>query len=144
MPVIEILVVDDDPIGGSLTTTLLQEAGYDAQLVSDSQAVIAAVKAERPGLVILDILMPGIDGLTLCHSIKQDPELQDTKVIVVSGKAFAEDKEKALRFGASLFIEKPYSLETFSRGIRDVIGAPKTAASAAAPRQTLQGVQVRV
>src|ERR1039457_2388673 len=104
---LEILIVDDDPIGGSLTNTLLKEAGYETQLISDSRKVMAEVHAQRPGLVVLDILMPGIDGLTLCHMIKQDPALSDTKIIMVSGKAFQAEKERAMRYGANLFIEKP-------------------------------------
>ncbi len=143
MPVgAEIIVVDDDPIGGTLTHNVLEESGYATELISDSRQVIAAVKAQRPGLVILDILMPGIDGLTLLHEIKQDPELSDTKVIIVSGKTFAEEKQRALRYGASLFLEKPYEVATLRRQVSELLGAPK--GGTPSPRSAAQGVQIRV
>lgn len=120
----KIIVVDDDPMVGDLTQSLLQEAGYDADLISDSRAVIAAVKAKLPALVILDVLMPGIDGLTLCRMIKEDPDLSAVKVCIVSGKSFEADKARAGRLGADLFIEKPYKVETFAEKIRELLGVP--------------------
>lgn len=139
----EILIVDDDPIGGSLTHTLLQEAGYDAELITDSKLVLDTVRADRPGLVILDILMPGIDGLTLCHMIKQDPAIRDTKIIMVSAKSFQAEKQRAMRYGANLFIEKPYSIETFSHQVQEVVGPPRAGArSASTPVETALKVSV--
>lgn len=124
----KVIVVDDDPMVGDLTQSLLQEAGYDADLIADSRAVMAAVKAKMPDLVILDVLMPGIDGLTLCRMIKEDPELSSIKVCIVSGKSFEADKARAGRLGADLFIEKPYKVETFAQKIRDLLGAPASPA----------------
>jgi len=76
----KIIVVDDDPLVGDLSSYLLTEAGYDVQVVQDSTKAIEAIKSFKPVLAILDILMPGIDGLTLCRQIKTDPELKDMKI----------------------------------------------------------------
>lgn len=139
----EILIVDDDPIGGSLTHTLLKEAGYDAELITDSKLVLDTVRADRPGLVILDILMPGIDGLTLCHMIKQDPAIRDTKIIMVSAKSFQAEKQRAMRYGANLFIEKPYNIDTFSQQVMEVVGPPKGGVPAE-PKPVETALQVRI
>lgn len=140
---LEILVVDDDAIGGSLTLTLVKEAGYEAQLITDSRKVMEEMHSQRPGLVILDILMPGIDGLTLCHMIKQDPELKDTKVIMVSGKAFQAEKERAMRYGANLFIEKPYNLDSFTQQVTEVVGPPRSGGPGAVkPEPTVLDIRV--
>ncbi len=117
----KVLVVDDDPIVGNLTRELLQDAGHEVELINDSHAAMEAVRSGRPTLAVLDILMPGIDGLTLCHQIKNDPELRDIKVAVVSGKAFHVDRQRAQQYGADLFIEKPYNVETFARSIADLL-----------------------
>ncbi|MBI4423797.1 MAG: response regulator [Elusimicrobia bacterium] len=140
----EILIVDDDPIGGGLTNTLLKEAGYVTQLITDSKKAIETIKAERPGLVILDILMPGIDGLTLCHRIKEDPSIRDTKIIMVSGKSFQAEKQRAMRYGANLFIEKPYNIDTFSQQVMEVVGPPQAPAAPPQGVRAEAALQVRV
>lgn len=120
----EIIVVDDDPIAGTLTTEILADAGYRMLLISESVKAMAAIKANRPRLCVLDILMPGIDGITLCKMIKEDPETRGTRIIIVSGKSFQAEKDRALRLGADQFVEKPYNVDTFAQGVTNLIGAP--------------------
>ncbi|MBI3565101.1 MAG: response regulator, partial [Elusimicrobia bacterium] len=119
----EVIVVDDDPIVGSLSLELLKDAGFSAILIQDSLKAIDAIKAEKPSLVLLDILMPGIDGLTLLHRLKSDPETAGIRAIVVSGKSFEAEKTRARQYGAELFIEKPYDVENFGKQITDLLKA---------------------
>src|ERR1700692_4819270 len=109
----QVIVVDDDPIVGSLTLELLKDAGFEARLIQDSLKAQDEIKREQPSLVVLDILMPGIDGLTLLHRLKSDPLTKKIRAIVVSGKSFAAEKTRALQYGAALFIEKPYDVDSF-------------------------------
>ena len=118
----KVLVVDDDHIAGGLSRDLLIEGGYDATLLTESLKAMDWIKRERPPLVILDILMPGVDGLTLCHQISSEPTLKDIKVIIISGKSFQSDKDRARKYGAILFIEKPYNVEGFLGQIQEVMG----------------------
>ena len=108
---VKILVVDDDAIAGGLSRDLLLDAGFEAEVETDSLLAIDHIRQERYALVVLDILMPGLNGLTLCHMIKSDPQLKETTVVMVSGKSFESDKQRAREFGASLFIEKPYNVD---------------------------------
>ncbi|MFH2204127.1 MAG: response regulator [Elusimicrobiota bacterium] len=124
---VEIIIVDDDPLVGGLSNDLLNDAGYSTQLIRDSNLVMDTVKAAKPKLMVLDILMPGIDGLTLLYTIKNDPELKDIKCIVVSGKSFAPEIERAKEYGAELFIEKPYDIKQFAAQVKELIGAPAQA-----------------
>src|SRR4051812_13635149 len=117
---VKVLIVDDDPIAGGLARELLAESGFDAELLLDSREAVAKVKADRPKAVLLDILMPGVDGLTLCHQITTDPDLKEIRVVMISGKSFQADKDRARRYGATLFIEKPYNVETFVSQIQEV------------------------
>jgi CheY-like chemotaxis protein len=117
----QIIVVDDDPIVGSLTLELLQDAGYSIRLIQDSLKAQEIIKAEKPALVVLDILMPGLDGLTLLHRLKSDPETEPIKAIVVSGKSFEAEKQRAAQYGAEAFIEKPYDVDAFATKVGEIM-----------------------
>ncbi|MDE2142265.1 MAG: response regulator [Elusimicrobia bacterium] len=138
MPPTQVIVVDDDPIVGSLTLELLRDAGFTARLIQDSLKAQEEIRRDQPALVVLDILMPGIDGLTLLHRLKSDPETQKIRAIVVSGKSFEAEKTRARQYGAELFIEKPYDVETFGQKVTEImnssgIAAVKTARAPSAP-----------
>ena len=117
----QIIIVDDDPLVGGLTLELLTDAGYSARLIQDSLKAQDIIKAEKPALVILDILMPGLDGLTLLHRLKSDPETQAIRAIIVSGKSFEAEKQRAAQYGAEAFIEKPYDVELFAQKVNELM-----------------------
>ncbi|MDD5629760.1 MAG: response regulator [Elusimicrobia bacterium] len=116
-----IMVVDDDPLVGELSSALLRDAGYEVELVDDSIRALELIKAKPPAVAVLDILMPGLDGMTLCHRIKSDPGTKEVRVVIVSGKAFHADRKRALDYGAELFIEKPYDVDTFAKQVAALI-----------------------
>lgn len=117
----QIIIVDDDPLVGGLTLELLTDAGYQARLIQDSLKAQDIIKAEKPSLVVLDILMPGLDGLTLLHRLKSDPETEPIRAIVVSGKSFEAEKQRAAQYGAEAFIEKPYDVEKFAETVKAIM-----------------------
>ncbi len=117
----QIIIVDDDPLVGGLTLELLNDAGYTARLIQDSLKAQDIIKAEKPALVILDILMPGLDGLTLLHRLKSDPETEPIRAIIVSGKSFEAEKQRAAQYGAEAFIEKPYDVDQFATKVKEIM-----------------------
>ena len=117
----QIIIVDDDPLVGGLTLELLTDAGYSARLIQDSLKAQDIIKAEKPALVILDILMPGLDGLTLLHRLKSDPETEPIRAIIVSGKSFEAEKQRATQYGAEAFIEKPYDVDLFAKKVKELM-----------------------
>jgi CheY-like chemotaxis protein len=133
----KIVVVDDDPIVGALTKELLVDVGYEVELVQDSLQAMGVIKSLKPALAVLDILMPGIDGLTLCHQLKTDPETKSLKIAIVSGKAFHADKQRAAEYGADLFIEKPYDVEKFAAQVAELVTG--TAPKAEGPKEIKLG-----
>lgn len=120
----EIVIVEDDPAAGSLLTELLEHSGFTTDLVQDGSQALSVVKSNRPRLVILDIMLPGLDGLGVCKAIKRDLALRGTKVIILSGKVFAVERERVSRAGADLFIPKPFDVQGLSRKVVDLIGPP--------------------
>ncbi len=134
----QIIIVDDDPLVGGLTLELLTDAGYSALLLADSLKAQDIIKAEKPALVILDILMPGLDGLTLLHRLKSDPATKPIRAIIVSGKSFEAEKRRAAQYGAEAFIEKPYDVDLFAQKVEELmkkqgVEARKPALAPAAP-----------
>ncbi|MBI5247721.1 MAG: response regulator [Elusimicrobia bacterium] len=134
----QIIIVDDDPLVGGLTLELLNDAGYASRLIQDSLKAQDIIKAEKPALVILDILMPGLDGLTLLHRLKSDPETEPIRAIIVSGKSFEAEKQRATQYGAEAFIEKPYDVDDFAKKVKEImdkqgVAPTKTARPPSAP-----------
>lgn len=131
----EILIFDDDEAFGAMTLDAVESAGYRARLFRDGARVLTLVPELRPRLVILDIMMPGLDGLAACKGLRADPALKDLRIIVSSGKTVGRVGEQAARLGADLFVPKPYEVAGFVEAVRGLIGAPSGAPpeAAAAP-----------
>ncbi|TPW20970.1 MAG: metallo-beta-lactamase superfamily [Elusimicrobia bacterium] len=127
----EVLIVDDDALVGGVSYEILTEGGYQAKLIRDSNLVMGFLAGERPKLVLLDILMPGIDGLTLLHGIKNDPALKSIRVAVVSGKTFSAEIDRAMQYGAEAFIKKPYDARGLLAKVAELIGPPDSPESKA-------------
>ncbi|MBI4248824.1 MAG: response regulator, partial [Elusimicrobia bacterium] len=126
----DVIIIDDDPIVGQLGLDVLKDAGLRAVWISESRQAIQNIREKLPKLVMLDIMMPGIDGMSLCKQIKTDPELKGTKVIMVSGKSMQAEQERAKRIGADLFLEKPYDVDALPKTIRGMIGLEDAAPEA--------------
>jgi putative two-component system response regulator len=104
----DILIVDDTPENLRVLWELLRSDGYSARAVSDGAAAIEAASACRPDLILLDIMMPGMDGLEVCRSLKQDPRLRNVPVIFLSALDDVGDKVKAFAAGGVDFVSKPF------------------------------------
>ena len=103
-----ILVVDDEEVIVDLLLDILQREGYQVHCVrSGRQAVDIAMKV-RPDLIIMDILMPDLDGYSATELIKQNSSLKDVPVIFLTGRSAEEDGGKAFATGATTFMRKPF------------------------------------
>jgi len=122
---LDIIVVDDDPMVGELSRDLLTDIGYKVMLVQDSMQAIPLIKAQVPRLIVTDIMMPGISGMDICKAVKADPALRHIKIIVVSGKSYQVEKQRAYQFGADFFLQKPYNVDTFSQTVKSVLDGTK-------------------
>lgn len=121
MEKVDIILIDDDPMAGELTRDILADEGWNVVLIDDSTKAIDEIKKLKPGLVITDIMMPGINGMEICKRIKSTPEIKSIKVIILSGKSYEKEKERAMMLGADYFISKPYDVKTFSKLIRSIL-----------------------
>ena len=103
-----ILVVEDSPTQAERLRCLLEDRGHDVMVAANGGQALAAARARPPALVITDIVMPEMDGYTLCGEIKADQKLKDTPVILLTSLASPLDVIKGLECGADNFIRKPY------------------------------------
>jgi CheY-like chemotaxis protein len=112
-----ILIVDDNPVNLKLARVLLEGAGYVVRTAIDADGVLEVLKTWRPRLILMDIQMPGMDGLTLTRKLKADSETRDIIVIALTAYAMKGDDEKAFASGCAGYITKPLDTRTFADDI---------------------------
>jgi sigma-B regulation protein RsbU (phosphoserine phosphatase) len=110
-PKANILIVDDTPANLHLLSKMLAEQGYRARPVPDGLLALAAVRAEAPDLILLDIRMPEMDGYQVCERLKVDAETRDIPVIFISALDATQDKVKAFTVGGVDYVTKPFQCE---------------------------------
>ncbi len=106
-----ILVVDDDPDSLDIVRTFLESRGYDVATATDGKAGLARLEEVRPALVLLDVMMPGMDGWEVARVIKNHPDFTDTRVVMLTARSGFSDKQEGLRAGADDYIVKPIRLD---------------------------------
>ncbi len=108
----QIMLVDDDEFYRDTLTTMFQEAGIHVQAVGDGRAALMKLQHSKPGLILLDYKMPGIDGIATLKQIRMNPDTRSIPVIMLTGISAREIVDKSLRAGATDFIVKPGSRNT--------------------------------
>lgn len=103
----KVLVVDDSKFIVMLLTDILKEKGYSVYSCNDSSSVLEIASEIRPDVILLDIVMPGLDGFEICKLLNRERELKDTPVIMITAKTDSIDIKKALELGAFDYIKKP-------------------------------------
>jgi len=104
-----ILVVEDQEDNRQILRDLLSSVGYDMSEAWDGETGVAAAKAQRPDLILMDIQLPLLDGYEATRRIKADPELKSIPIIVVTSYALSGDEGKARAAGCDDYVTKPYS-----------------------------------
>lgn len=106
-----ILVVDDDPNAIDIVRTYLEAKGYQVRTASDGNEALAMLDDVRPALVLLDVMMPGMDGWEVARLIKNHPDFgHSTRVVMLTARSDYEDKHEGLRAGADDYLVKPIQL----------------------------------
>ena len=106
-----ILVVDDEPEITEIIEAFLDNAGYQVRVLNKAQDAINNAQEFKPDLILLDIMMPGTDGYTVCNQIKEHTVLKNTPVIFLTGKDSKDDQGKSFQVGGDMYIKKPFSCE---------------------------------
>ncbi len=118
-----ILIVDDEPNIVLALELLMKREGYEIQSVDDGQKAFDAVREFRPDLIILDIMMPKMDGYEVCQRIRADASLKDISIIMLTAKGREVEREKGLALGADYYITKPFSTREVMLRIKEILSA---------------------
>jgi CheY-like chemotaxis protein len=102
-----ILVVDDNPVNLKLAADVLGFEGYQILRAEDAEEAIKVIEANRPDLILMDIALPGMDGLTLTRRLKADPKTKDIVIVALTAFAMKGDDQKALEAGCDAYVTKP-------------------------------------
>lgn len=107
----KVMVVDDEPEITEIVETFLTEAGYKVAIANSGSEAIKKAKDFKPDVILLDIMMPGMDGYAVCQQLKKDPHFANTPVIFLTGKDKEEDMGRSFKAGGDMYIKKPFSCE---------------------------------
>ncbi|MEA3369184.1 MAG: response regulator [Candidatus Ratteibacteria bacterium] len=121
----KILVVDDELDVRRVLEFRLKNAGYDVIGASDGESCLSKAKEEAPGLIILDVMMPGINGFEVCKLLKESDKTKDIPVIMLTVLAGEADLSKGLEKGASCFISKPFNIIDLLWEVKTIIAGEK-------------------
>ncbi|MCX8127639.1 MAG: response regulator [Synergistetes bacterium] len=122
----KILVVDDSTIILKIIESTLTNAGFHVITSDNGKQALLKAKAEKPDLILTDIMMPEMDGLTLCEEIRKDPYTQRIPIIIVSAKGQKKDVLEALKRGANGYIVKPFSSKDLILRVKNILGLSQT------------------
>ncbi len=102
-----ILIVDDNPLNLKLVSYLMQASGYAVRTAVDAASASVEVRDHRPNVILMDLQLPGVDGLSLTRQLKENPDTKDIVVIAVTAYAMKGDRERAIAAGCDDYVTKP-------------------------------------
>ena len=118
-----ILVVEDNERNLKLLRDVLEYAGYDVRVARTGEDGISLAASEPPDLVLMDLQLPGIDGMEALRRLRGSPQTADIPVVAVTAQAMKQDRERALAAGFNGYIEKPISVRAFPDQVRGFLPA---------------------
>ncbi|MBE2295297.1 MAG: response regulator [Phycisphaerales bacterium] len=117
----KILVVDDEPNIVLSLEFLMKQAGFQVRTAADGEAALAALAAEQPDLILLDVMMPRKTGYEVCQAIRANPDWKDVRIIMLTAKGREVEREKGLALGADDYITKPFSTQEVVERVRELL-----------------------
>jgi signal transduction histidine kinase len=120
-PKTKILVVDDTPDMATLMSWAMEEKGYQALTAYNGKRALELAAAQRPSAILLDIMMPGMNGIEVLHKLKSDAQLQDIPVILVTAKGENDDVILGLEAGAHDYVTKPFNSEILAARVHSAV-----------------------
>ncbi len=119
----KILVVEDNPANLKLAEFLLRRAGHEVLRAVEARAGLALARSEAPDLVLMDVQLPGMDGLAATRELKSDPATRGIRVLALTAFAMKGDREKILEAGCDAYLAKPYDYQGFLLAVEAALTA---------------------
>jgi CheY-like chemotaxis protein len=116
-----ILIVDDNPTNLKLVRILLQGEGYDVRIAADAEEALEVLKGFHPRLILMDVQLPGMDGLELTKRLKANPDTREITIIALTAYAMKRDERRALDAGCDGYIAKPIDTRSLPALVADYL-----------------------
>lgn len=116
-----VLIVDDEPMARTLLRLMLVRAGFNVAEAEDGFDALDKVRKSRPDVILLDVMMPGMDGFAVCERLRNDDDTAALPIIMLSAKTDLASINKGLRVGATVYLTKPISPEDLTRHVREAL-----------------------
>jgi two-component system, cell cycle response regulator DivK len=123
VPKERILIVDDNVQNLKLAQVILANEGYDVWTAADAEDALALLRTSRPKVILMDLQLPGMDGLELTRLLKADPSTRSIRVIALTAYAMKGDEEKALAAGCDAYLSKPIDTDRLPEIVRSHLSA---------------------
>jgi DNA-binding response OmpR family regulator len=117
-----VLVVDDEPNIVLSLEFLLKQAGYEVRVARSGEEAVKAVAERTPDLIVLDVMLPALDGFHVCETIRANPKLRAVRILMLTAKSRDVEREKALALGADDYITKPFSTRELVERVKSILG----------------------
>jgi DNA-binding response OmpR family regulator len=118
----KILIVDDEPNILISLEFLMRRDGFEVAVAQDGEEALRIIREQRPDLVLLDVMMPKLNGFEVCKQVRGDPALSDTRIIMLTAKGRQAEVAKGLALGADGYITKPFSTRDLVIQVRSLLG----------------------
>jgi two-component system, OmpR family, alkaline phosphatase synthesis response regulator PhoP len=120
----KVLIADDEPNIVAALQFLLERNGYEVQVARNGDEALRLVESQTPDLVLLDIMMPQKSGYEVCQRMRERPDWQHIKIVMLSAKGRDVEVNKGLSIGADLYVTKPFSTQELIAKINGLVGGP--------------------
>ena len=117
----KVLIADDEPNIVISLEFMMKREGYEVLVARDGREALASIRRERPRLVLLDAMMPGMSGFDVCESVRADAELRDTRIVMLTAKGRETDVARGVGVGADAYVTKPFSTRELMQKVRDML-----------------------
>jgi len=117
-----VLIADDEPNIVASLEFLMEQAGFEVRLAANGREALEVVAAFAPDLVLLDVMMPEMNGYEVCQRLKSDPATRAVKVVMLSAKGRDVERAKGLELGADAYVTKPFSTRELVAQVRAMLG----------------------
>jgi DNA-binding response OmpR family regulator len=118
-----VLVVDDEPNIVMSLRFLMEREGFQVEVAASGQAAVAALGRQPADLVLLDVMMPELDGFEVCQRIRASPAWRDTKIVMLTAKGRDVERDKGMALGADAYVTKPFSTRDLVAKVKQMLGA---------------------
>jgi two-component system, OmpR family, alkaline phosphatase synthesis response regulator PhoP len=121
-----VLIVDDEPNIVLSLEFLLRQQGYEVSVARDGEEALAAAEEQRLDLVVLDVMLPGLDGFEVCRRLRERQELAGLKILLLTARGREVERVRGLEEGADAYVRKPFSTRQLMKTVAELLGRPET------------------